>query len=466
MKFRLLLSQFFDLLIISALFLTININVSLKEINLFLFLIFICMYMVVYPFKNQKITFGQKILGLVIEDNKDVSLIKIILTNPILLLTLIMIFTNSMYITYFIFIINIFLTLLDISMIDIFYPKLKYKKIKVKLDFNYVFLFKYLMSNFLDVFIFAVPFLVIYFLQGKFLLITNNSVYAFNDASYFISFFLMLVIYYFYYPLSNGGSTLGMRLVNISIQKVKKNKLSIPFLKIGILNMSFWIYFLILINQLSININIIISFALLFISIFIMSCIIENNFKINTYQNKKHKKLNILVFIMLFIIIITSIKVTNNQEYYQVGEEYNEYLTSESFWNKKGVYSKEEMKKVKEELKTIDIASLEYLKNLIEDKDTTKIVENINLNKDISLNSKYEVDAIPYLKEFPNLKSLNININADKFDLKLKYGYKYTDEEKEEYSTKLKETIEKENKEFFDSLKSNNIKYEINIYFY
>ncbi len=55
MKFRLLLSQFFDLLIISALFLTININVSLKEINLFLFLIFICMYMVVYPFKNQKI---------------------------------------------------------------------------------------------------------------------------------------------------------------------------------------------------------------------------------------------------------------------------------------------------------------------------------------------------------------------------------------------------------------------------
>ncbi len=86
------------------------------------------------------------------------------------------------------------------------------------------------------------------------------------------------------------------------------------------------------------------------------------------------------------------------------------------------------------------------------------------MNKEES--SEYNVDYISYLKEFTNLKKLNINVLSDQFDLKLEYGYNYTLKEAEEYSTKLKNEIQKENKEFFDALKSNNIEYEINVEFY
>ncbi len=464
MKLRLLISQFFDLTIISSLFLVVKNSIALKEINLFLFFIFLIVYMFIYPLKNKKLTIGQKIIGLKINKELNPSLIKIQFLNPVLVLTLVMVFTNSLSIAYFLFIINICLTLLDISLIDVFYPKLKYEKTILKIDFRFSILLKYIISNFIDMFIFAIPFLIIYLLKNKFLLVTNSNVYIFNDISYLISLFLIILTYYFYFPLSHNGSTIGMIVTNMSIKKSKKNKLYIPFIIIGLSNLSFWVYFLFLINQLSININTFIPSIILFLILIILLILIKMNLKVMPYKKTNNKKSNILIFIILLTLIITSIKLTNNEEYYKVGKEYNDLLQNENFWNEKGLYQKEDYEVIKKDLKTINVEDLGNLEDLIKDKETTKIVEYINLNKEES--SEYNVDYVSYLKEFINLKKLNINVLGDKFDLKLEYGYNYTKEEEKEYSTKLKNEIQKENKEFFEALKSNNIEYEINVEFY
>ncbi len=464
MKSRLLLAQFFDLTFISLLFLIVENSIILKGINLLLFLILLILYMFIYPFKNKKITIGQKILGLKIRDDLNPSLIKIQILNPVLLLTLVMVFTSNLYTVYFIFIINICLTLLDISLTDIFYSKLKYEKTSFKIKFRFSVLLKYLMSNFIDMFIFTIPFLTLYLLRNKFLLVTNSNVYVYNDTSYLISLVLIILVYYFVYPLFHNGSTIGMIVTNMSIKKSKKNKLSIPFITIGLSNLSFWVYFLFIMNQLSIDTIVVISSIFLFLILILLLILIRKNLKVIPYQKTNNKKSNILIFIILLTLIITSIKLTNNEEYYKVGKEYNDFLQNENFWNKKGLYQEEDYEVIKKDLKTINIESLGYLEKLIKDKETTKIVENINLNKEES--SEYNIDYISYLKEFTNLKKLNINVLSDQFDLKLEYGYNYTLKEAEEYSTKLKNEIQKENKEFFDALKSNNIEYEINVEFY
>ncbi len=460
MKYKYLLSQVLDLLLISIGYFLMPKEGVIGILGIVLFLLLLVIYFIIYPIKNKKITLGENLLNLSVNNLEKISYIKLLLLNGVFYLSLLM-FILPIKLIYILFIFHLCLNMLDMGLLDIFSKEMPFisNENKYKL-FNVFKLFKFLLANIIDIFIFVIPFFIIYLLKDNILFISKNNVYILGDVSFVIIVILMLFYYYFYYVKINNGSTLGMQIVGISMKKTNKEK--VPFLSLGILSFSLWFFIFLTLNFYHNYFLILTPILLQIIYIFIILISLKKNLKIIKYSKPKSKKIVIGMIFILFLSIL-SIKLTNNKEYYHIKDDYNIMLKEEDYWNKKGVYTKEQIKKVKEDLKEINISSLKELKTLIEDQSIASSVEYINLNKEVG--DKYFKEDILYLKSFSNLKTLKINILADKFDLKYQFGYNYTKKQEEEYSIELINKIKKENKEFFDLLEKNDINYEISIKF-